>query len=216
MEKILHRTNSLQQLQQAKIFRVHRIETDLHATRKGIIVSHDTPLGPFVIGKHGVVRSRTNIPLLRRKGKTVPFQSIMAQPRPLFLDLKGTWDTNNLELLSRYLHARERTDDIVASLTLDLVDFFAEIYQPNGVMYTLKRREQFARLHKKRIPDSFRGIAINAMAYNQGRDAKTVIRQMHNQHLLAYAWNIPDEETCRILRDQGCDGAIIDDPSWSW
>lgn len=223
MEKILHRANSLEQVQRARLHRADRLEADLHATKRGIAVTHDRPfgpflfgkLGPFVAGRRGVVDADSSIPWIRRAKNMMPFSALIGQPKPLYLDLKGIWDNASIEHLAEALHEREREDDIVASLNLDLVDLFACIAPEQPVMYTLKNREQFIRLHQKPIPPAFLGIAVNAMAYNAGRDAKTVIRQMHNQDLLAFAWNIPDEDIFRLLAEQGLDGAIIDDLSWN-
>ncbi len=216
MEKILHRANTKSQIALAKEHAVERLEIDVFAKRDRLILSHDPTWGPLVFGKNGVTKSRMPLLPVRWGAPYLTLSDMLKQDLPLLIDLKGRWSRHQLDELGLQLIINRRPADIVASLNMDLIDQFAKISPTQGIFYTLKRRGDLTKLHKKIVPNNLCGVAINAHEYPRRSDIRAIIGQFTHQDILVFFWNTIDQRQIALLKELGADGVMVDDPTQSF
>src|SRR3989344_3506479 len=214
MERILHRANTAAQIELGLKHGIDRLEVDVWYKNGDFRLAHDPSVGPLVFGRNGIVHSEKPWLLLRWGTPYLTLRDLLQQELPLYIDLKGSWSADQLTNLALMLAVHQRTNDIVASLKLDLVVRFSQIAPNQPVFYTVKDEDAYAAFFwTKDFQDRCNGLTFNAGVWQTRLDHRDLVRNWHYGNKPVFFWNLrPKLQTLHQERKLS-DGIIIDDPN---
>jgi glycerophosphoryl diester phosphodiesterase len=209
--------NSLRAFRHAVELGYRYLETDVHATRDGVLVAfHDAVLDRVTDGT-GAISSLTHDVVRRaRIGGVEPITTLAelfdAFPKARFnIDIKAE---NAVRPLADFIDARSAYDRVlVGSFSPSRLNAFRRLVGDSvptsahplevavHLLLPVELARRFSRAKALQIPHRHKGLLIAS---------KRLIRKAHRAGLHVHVWTVDDPEEMRELLDLGVDGLVTD------
>jgi hypothetical protein len=213
VEWVLHRTNSLDRVDQGVAAGCDRLELDVWAKGGAFRIGHDPSLGRLVIGPNGIgLPGRRSVfpwPVrVVRRFLTVS-ELLEARPSapPLLLDLKGRWPAPALASLRGLLGGR--TGDALCGTFHQTLRRYRALVPDALIVYSMGQLQR-----DPELAASDGGPAGVSIRGDVALRRPEVVGSWRASGLRVYVWDVPVRSSLETIVRCGVDGAIVSDVSW--